>query len=386
MSDHVVAFDRGRVCLPFDPAPLIDAWDELRGKAIRQVPDAFSRDEWAYLITFLESKRLWSVFESVFGSRCDAADTGPRLYYPRGTVAVWLPNNVSLLGPLVMILLSLTGNKLRFKAGSRSDDLCAALLDFIDEAGPDPALRDYLDAFVRREVFDHTDPRNAEMASEAQVRIVFGGDAAAQGVESLPHPLHSISLPFTDRRSEAWIDPAAVDEAVLESLIRVFLVYGQAGCTSPSRVILLDADDAAVEAFRARLIDAWPRVVKQPPEANVASANIMARQWAAGEGWQAELAPHASAVIGVGKLDPVDAPLFLPLTGLSVDEAIGQLPKNIQTIGHVLAQPVDDDLLARMARAGVKRFVPLHAMHHFGPVWDGFEFWPQLFECMELQA
>jgi hypothetical protein len=39
-----------------------------------------------------------------------------------------------------------------------------------------------------------------------------------------------------------------------------------------------------------------------------------------------------------------------------------------------------------MARARVKRFVPLSAMHHFGPVWDGYDYLLQLFECMELQA
>lgn len=386
MSDHVEAFTRGRVCLPFDPAPLIEAWDGLRGKAVRRVPDAFSRDEWAYLIGVLEAKQLWGVLESAFGSRCDPGHAGPRLYSPRGTVAVWLPNNVSLLGPLVMTLLSLTGNKLRLKLGSRSDDLCGAWLEFIEQAEPDAALRDYLDGYVSREVFDQADPRNAEMAAEAQARIVFGGDAAAQGVEALPHPLHSISLPFTDRRSEAWIEPTAADDAVVESLIRVFRVYGQAGCTSPSRVILLDADAAAVDAFRQRLMEAWPRVVRRPPEAHVASGNVMARQWAAGEGWQAELTPDADAVIGVGRLEPIEAPLFLPLTGMSTEEAFVRLPENIQTIGHALAHPPGDEFLAKMARAGVKRFVPLSTMHHFGPVWDGFDYFLDLFECMELQA
>jgi hypothetical protein len=386
MSDHVIAFTRGRVCLPYDPAPLIDAWDGLRGKMIRQVPEAFSRDEWAYLITFLESDQLWQIFESVFGPRCGSREAGPRLFYPRGTVAVWLPNNVSLLGPLVMILLSLTGNKLRFKGGSRSEDLCAAFLDFVGQADPAPALSTYIDASILRDVFDHTDPRNAEMAADAQVRIVFGGDAAATGVESLPHPLHSISLPFTDKRSEAWIDPAAADDAVFESLIKVFLVYGQAGCTSPSRVILLDADEAAVEAFRARLVATWPRVVKKSPEPHVASANVMARQWAAGAGWQAELTPNASAVIGVGDHAPIDAPLFLPLTGMSTEQAFARLPENIQTIGYACTQTVSDDFLARMARAGVKRFVPLSRMHHFGPVWDGYDYWLNLFECMELDV
>jgi hypothetical protein len=365
---------------------IIEAWDNLRGTMIRKRPEVFSREEWAYLITFIESDHLWHVFEQAFGVRCDAEDSGARMYYPRGTVAVWLPNNVSLLGPLVMILLSLTGNKLRFKAGSRSEDLCGALIDFVAGVESAAILHKYLAGYVTRGIFDQHDPRNAEMARDAQVRIVFGSDAAAEGVETLPHPIHSLSIPFTDKSSQAWIDVDAVTDDVLESLIKVFLIYGQAGCTSPSRVALLDADAAAVEDFRVKLVEAWPRVVKRPTEPHVASENVMARQWAAGLGWHAELAADAAAVIATGSddLESIQSPLFLRITGLSREAAIAQLPANIQTIGHAFSSQPSNELLGQLAARGVKRLVPLAAMHHFGPVWDGYDFWSQLFECMEV--
>ncbi|MDC1286928.1 acyl-CoA reductase, partial [Gammaproteobacteria bacterium] len=176
MSRTLLSFARGRVNLPYDVTEIIDAWDHLRGAMIRNMPEVFSRDEWAYMITFLQPDQLWQVFEQAFGVRCEAVDSGTRLYYPRGSVAIWLPNNVSLLGPLVMILLSLTGNKLRFKAGSRSEDLCGAFIEYVKGIESATVLHSYFADYVKRGVFDQHDDRNAEMAREAQVRIVFGGD------------------------------------------------------------------------------------------------------------------------------------------------------------------------------------------------------------------
>jgi hypothetical protein len=68
------------------------------------------------------------------------------------------------------------------------------------------------------------------------------------------------------------------------------------------------------------------------------------------------------------------------------DEAVATAPANLQTLGHVVADPTDPAWVGRVARAGAKRFVPLRAMHHFGPVWDGHAFWRALFEDVEIVA
>ena len=71
-------------------------------------------------------------FRETFGGQADAA--GPpcdRLARPRGPVSIWLPSNVSLLGPLTLVLLSLTGNPLRMKVSLRGNDLTEAFLDFV---------------------------------------------------------------------------------------------------------------------------------------------------------------------------------------------------------------------------------------------------------------
>jgi len=377
------------VATPFALDALLDDWAGLRVAMTRSVPEGFERDEWAYLITFLERENLAGAFRDAFGEPADESD-GPvvRLARPRGPVAVWLPNNVSLLGPLTTVLLSLTGCPLLLKGGSRSDDLTGAFLAFVREHLEPGALAGHLEAALRYEVFDRTDARNAEYAGAAAVRVFFGSDEAAGAVEALPHPLESLTFPFVDRRSEAWIEPAVLDDELCTTLLKVFAVYGQAGCTSPRRVVLLDAEAADAERLRDRLLELWPTVLRGTPAPHVASGSILARQWAAALGWDARAAPGNAAVLACGApdLEPFGGEHSLPIVAATLDAAIAGLPENVQTIGHALESPASTRWLALLARLGAKRFVPLARMHHFGTTWDGVDFWRQCFELVEVGA
>jgi hypothetical protein len=391
MSEGLLVFEdasgRRAVLLPFRLDQRIGEWEGLRTAMIRSCPEPFSREEWAYLAAFLDAANLRAPLSGAFGlpasqqgGACAAA------YRPRGPVAVWLPSNVSLLGPLVLVLLSLSGNPLRLKAGSQAADLTAVFLEFARQHLPAGQLSEYIGRQVRLEQFGRDDPRNAAMAAEAAVRIVFGSDDAVQAVEALPHPVGSMLLAFSDHRSVAWIECAVAGDEALVSLIRVFTIYGQAGCTSPSQVVLLDGRPEDALRTRDRLLDLWPRVVRHDPPAYLASENVMGRQHAAALGWQAVLAPRNAAVLAAGAFDlpPPVGRLTLPIIPATLAAAVENLPANLQTIGHVLEHPEDPAWLRLLAGTRAKRFVPLSAMHHFGPVWDGWEFWKQLFEVVPL--
>jgi hypothetical protein len=314
----------------------------------------------------------------------EGSDAPKSLVRPRGPVAIWLPSNVSLLGPLVLVLASFAGVPMRVKAGSKSNDLCAAFVEYAISNLGEGELRDYLRDQVKIERFDRHDPRNAEMAAGASVRIAFGSDAAMAAIHALQHPVDSIGISFGDHRSEAWAEADALDDAAVTTLMKVFAIYGQAGCTSPRRVVMLGGSEADCHALRERMLKLWPTTMKTDAPMHIASLNVMHAQLNAASGWDVRLAHRNGAVLGVGPVDKAEMSglMSLAIVPGSVEEAVAMLPPNIQTIGHLVKD--SSKLIKVIGRTKAKRFVPVAQMHHFGPVWDGQNFFRQLFEEVAL--
>jgi hypothetical protein len=375
--------------LPFDLEERLKHWTSLRRKMVKHVHENFTRDEWAYLVAFLDEANLRKPFQESFGESVNGGQTQPAaLLRPRGRIGIWLPNNVSLLGPLTLLLASFSGNPLWVKVGSSSGDLTAAFVDYAIQNLPDGTLADYLRQCVRIERFDRQDPRNRQMAAEAKVRVVFGSDQAVSAIHALPHPPNSIGISFGNHRSEAWVEKEALTDESLANLIRVFAIYGQAGCTSPRRVVVLDGSDEDALALQKSLVRLWPKAVRADVPMHNASQNIMELQLALAQGWHANSAPRNGAMVAAGRIglpEPTGL-MSLSVVSASLNEAVATLPTNIQTIGHCLHNPHDPRWLDLIARTPAKRFVPIEAMHHFGPVWDGGNYWRQFFEEVELQS
>lgn len=371
------------VWMPFDFEAFAAAADATRRALVRRVPAAFTRDEWAYLLASLSRERLMTQRAAVFGPTLTAKAPPRRLARPRGTVAIWLPANVSLLGPLAVLATLASGNHVRTKGSARATDLVGAFLTALREASA--PLVPWLDR-VEHAVFDRDDPRNAGLAADADVRIVFGSDDAARAVHALPAPLGSVAYSFVDRRSEAWIEAGCESDATLRSLVEVFAIYGQAGCTSPSRVLHVGADLDATRALRDRLVALWPSTVHGRQPMHVASDNTRLAQWAAVQGWDAVRVPSGEAVVACGEasLPRLDRGMVLWLSPATPDEAFAGLPSNIQTIGHALRDPAA--WLEGLGTTAVRRWVPLRSMHHFGWAWDGEEYWRGLFRWTECAA
>jgi hypothetical protein len=342
---------------------------------LQRVPEPFRRDEWAYLISFTGARTLETFTASL-----------PAACRPVQSVAVWLPNNVSLLGPLMTIALSLTGARVRLKSGSRSRDLAGAFLEFARAHAPRP-LASWLEQVEHRQV-PASDPWSAGMAAGADVRIAFGSDESVAAIDRLPHPPSSIGIAFVDRTSEAWIFPGADMERTAADLVRVFAVYGKLGCTSPARVVLPGGTREDAETLRRMMLEVCPTLVRNRPEPSVASETFMASQWASALGWDAAggRARDNAALLAIGDLSlvPFTASMALPIIPAPVEAAIASLPPRIQSIGHAGAESFDWSPVVRAS--GVKRIVPLIAMHHFGPVWDAIPWFRLCFEEIDVQG
>jgi len=374
------------IAMPTPLPEIIGQWQPMRLAMARETPPEFTRDEWAYLLAFIDADNLTSVIEQTFGPIL--TKTPPKilkLYRPRGSCALWLPNNVNLLGPLSLILLSLSTNPVRVKAGSTGRNLSSAFVDFCVQHLPEGSLRRYLGKEIDVQSFDRDSKKHQDMTQEAQVRIIFGSDLAAEAIESLPHPPTSIGFSFVDRQSESWFENEAVSDECLETLFKVFRIYGRAGCTSPRRVVLIDGNKKQALDLRDRLAKYCSRreVLPQPA---IASNNVMAAQLAKARGWNAMTTKNNELTLAAGpsNLMPIEEHMTLHVTWATLEEALIELPENIQTIGHVLKHSSDPKWLSAISRSRIKRFVPLARMHHFGPEWDGFEFWRSTFEVVEI--
>lgn len=380
--------DGAAVALPFQLEEIFADFAALRKTMLAEMDKAFTRDEWAYLIGFIEDCRLRGVFSDVFGEAASNAVTCRTLYRPRGTIAVWLPKNVSLLGPLSLILLCLTGNKIRLKASVSGNDLTAQFVEYLYSHVREGALKHHVQQHVTVHRFDRQDPLNRQWAGTAQMRIVFGSDNAVSSIESLPHPPAGIGVGFSDHVSEAWLETSQVNDATIDTLIKVFAIYGRGGCTSPRRVVLLDSQVNDLYDLRRRMQTRWPLAVRRDVAMHLASTNVMAKQWASALGWNADIAPRNAAVIGIGENgeQDIDSPLFLTLHSASRDEAAASLPSNIQTIGYAVQTPEDPQWLRLLAASRAKRFVPIAQMHHFSHVWDGQAYWENSFERIEIST
>lgn len=388
MSDTVMHRHQGpagvtAVALPFALDDFCTAAEQARRALMKSVPDAFTRDEWAYLLGSLSGDTIRSQFHAVFGPPAAADAPLQWIASPRGSVAVWLPANVSLLGPLTLLALLASGNAVRLKASTRAVDLTTAFMQAVNSSAPAFARH-----FERVSIasFGRDDPRNREMAAQAQVRAVFGSDEAAREIHGLPQPLESVALSFVDRRSEAWIELAAVTDDTLRQLIAVFAIYGQAGCTSPSRVVLLDANPEQALVFRDRLAELWPSVVRGDVPMHVASEVTKLLHLSRAQGWNVRLVDRHKALLAVGsaELPRSSAGMALWIVPATLEQARSTLPTNIQTVGHAVLDPQAPCWQAQASHLRLRRWVPLRRMHHFGWVWDGEEYWRHLFRWTEF--
>ncbi|WP_304511586.1 acyl-CoA reductase [Desulfobacula sp.] len=376
------------VSLPFNIDVMISDWLGLRPKMVKNLPNGFSRDEWAYLISFLCFDNLVRPFENSFGEKLEKFGGDVQtLLRPRGHVALWLPNNVSLLGPLILILLSLSGNSISIKGGSQSENLTNIFISYIISTLPDEVLlKKYLLDNVLYQTFDRHDSRNIEMAKNANIRIIFGSDEAAANINSIKHPIESIGFNFINRKSEVWIEKNALNESSIDTLIKVFAIYGQAGCTSPGKVTIVDGDQNDVKYLKDRIVEKWSSIIPNKPDQYIASNNILAKQLALSSGWAADLTNLNGSLIAAGSYDLKDlnSLMALPIVWAGLEQAIDRLPENIQTLGYILNDPKEIKWLNIISKTKIKRFVPVEKMHHFSFIWDGYKYWQQLFETVEV--
>ncbi len=364
-----------------DIVGIIEDWDNIRKIMLKKPPPEFTRDELAYLVNFISKRELMEIYISTFGELTNIPRNMHRKIRPIGNVSLWSPNNVSLLAPLTMILVSISGNKLRIKLGSRGTDLCSPLINWIKENSKSGPLVEWLEGELSVKSFDRESELNRKWSEWADVRIVFGSDMGCKSISDLPCSEETRTYLFSNKVSQIWCTNDDMDSSQIETLIKVFSIYGTAGCTSPRIVKIIDGSIEDCENLARRISISWDSVISGEIEMHSASQNLLSHQIAKSKGWESWILGKNSAVIAVGgpELNPPEGNRILPITHSSLDDSFTVLPPEIQTIGYSLPNNLLDKIEENMINYNIKRLVPIGEMHHFGPIWDGMHYWRGMF-------
>ena len=360
---------------------IMEDWDKIRKIMLKKPPPEFTRDELAYLVNFISKRELMEIYISTFGDLTQTSRNGHRIIKPIGNVSLWSPNNVSLLAPLTMVLVSISGNKLRIKLGSKGADLCTPLIDWIKENSKPGPLVEWMERELSVKSFGRESELNRKWSEWANVRIVFGSDMGCKAISDLPCSEETRTFLFSNKVSQIWCTKNDMDSSQIETLIKVFSIYGTAGCTSPRIVKIIDGSLEDCDTLARRISIHWDSVIHEETEMHSASQNLLSHQIAKSQGWESWMLGKNSAVIAVGgpELNPPEGNRILPITYSSLDYSFSDLPPEIQTIGYSLPNDLLDKIEKNMVNYNIKRIVPMGEMHHFGPIWDGMHFWRGMF-------
>jgi len=181
------------------------------------------------------------------------------LAVPRGVVLQFPPANVDTVMVYGWALALLAGNFSVVRVSERMGDWGRHLLNVLFAVLEAEGLGE-------NSLFLHT-PRDegviAALSAQADVRVMWGGDASVAALRAIPAPPRCRDVLFPDRRSLAALPLAAyavADEskrdALADSFATAAMTFGQMACSSPRLLAWVGKGDA-----EAATADFFPRVV-----------------------------------------------------------------------------------------------------------------------------
>ena len=382
-GDLIDSLRNGQVALrPMDPRVL--AFTSDLSRALRRHPgvgQSPALGALAYWIRSASLRRLdddWRSLERI---------TPHALRVPRGVVFHMPPTNVDTLFVYSWLLSALMGNANVVRLSSTAVDASPTLLSIIHDvlaSHPDVARS------TRFVTYGHEEAITSAL-SQADVRVIWGGDETVQAVRRIPAGPHTRDLAFPDRYSYCVMAAESVAHATgpeLEDLAHRFFNdafwFDQMGCASP-RLLVWRGDEQTSEQARRRFRSAVAaQLAERHTESTAASVTISKLVHAIGTATRGgvvglDWSNNALTSVSLDSFDSIarDAPgggLFYEITVPSLDELVGFVRRKDQTISTF---GLDHDEITRFVEQvgarGVDRIVEVGSALTFGRFWDGVD-------------
>lgn len=307
------------------------------------------------------------------------------LLVPRGVVFHVPPSNVDTLFVYSWALSALVGNANVVRIPAVTSEATTALLEAVRECLDEhPHLADST-ALV---TYGHEADISAAL-SEADVRVVWGGDDTVLSLRSIPRPARSVELSFPDRTSLAVLNAARVvslEPEALDDLVHRFFNdafwFDQLACSSPRLVVWQGSPEDTRRAREAFYTALKTRVGRQglEPSASAAIAKMVHAADTAAAGLLDHLDWRSNAVT-VAELRkpafPRDGPgggLFYDLRVDELDDLQPVVDGRDQTLSYFGVEPAELWAFARALNGrGIDRIVPVGKALSFDRYWDGLD-------------
>jgi len=306
------------------------------------------------------------------------------IVFPRGNVFHVPPANVDTIFVYSWALSALAGNHNVVRISSRSAAAADTILAALNEVDADPVIR----RTQRMVTYGRDDALTAALSQWADLRVIWGGDAAVEAIRKHPLRPSARDLTFPDRTSWAAIsaagwraaDPAARREAVVGFSNDAYW-FDQAACSSPRTVFLVGTDTADVRSeFVELLLDVVDQRGWQVDAAMAVEKRVNAYGLAA-TGAVTALDFPANSVTAMSLAAVPDAPRRWIGAGAFPFAEVGSLldlvpamNRQDQTFSHFGFAPAELRAFAlALAGRGVDRIVPFGSALTFSAIWDGYD-------------
>ena len=306
------------------------------------------------------------------------------IVFPRGNVFHVPPANVDTIFVYSWALSALAGNHNVVRISSRSATAADTILAALNDVDADPVIG----RTQRMVTYGRDDTLTAALSQWADLRVIWGGDAAVEAIRKHPLRPSARDLTFPDRTSWAAISAAgwrAADPAARRAAVVGFsndaYWFDQAACSSPRTVFLVGTDTADVRAeFVELLLDVVDQRGWQVDAAMAVEKRVNAYGLAA-TGAVTALDFPANSVTAMSLATVPDAPRRWIGAGAFPFAEVGSLldlvpamNRQDQTFSHFGFAPAELRAFAlALGGRGVDRIVPFGSALTFSAIWDGYD-------------
>ena len=319
-----------------------------------------------------------------------ALSTLDGLRFPRGMVFHVPPANVDTIFVYSWALSALAGNHNVVRVSARSAGAAEAVLEALNAAlsEVDATTAATVAATQRMITYDRSDAVSGALSLAADLRVIWGGDAAVAALRQYPLSPHARDLTFPDRSSfaivsvDGWRRASEAERRMAaEGFYNDSYWFDQAACSSPRAVFWVGEDPAAEKEFRALLTDVLTAKQHVTDPAMAVQKRVSA-YGAAADG--AVTAIEFGSGDGLATLE-LTGPEALPRewlgAGTFATARVGSLAdlvpivvrkdQTVSQFGFTEAELVE--FVTALAGRGVDRVVPFGSALNFSAIWDGYD-------------